>query len=280
MLLVALICTEYDFRQNSPRLSRSITNFYTVFGDDVFFLVVFQSKSEDASLVSEFFSHLPDCQHEIFLVSYLSVSRARNDALDFAKNNSFSRIIFHDSSLIYTKSFLKWANSKSHDSLISGRFVFSEEVQSEEEGNESVICLDVFRNSFVCAYFLSLKFKFPKFDERFGPGENTVYSSGEDFLFLKKFFELNPVIRKITKYEGVGILHPPRPADFSKHLLYAEGQGKIHQIFLKEEKSLYAVWRCVLFFGNAIFRVLLFKKKSFKILLLRIKGFFDFRVKI
>lgn len=113
------------------------------------------------------------------------------------------------------------------------------------------------------------------FNEKFGPGEFSSFTSGEDFLFLLDYFTLHPHKKYFPRFVGESILHPPRPTDFSKHLAYAFGQGKTHQIYFIKNKNIYAVWRCFIFFGNAIFRVLLFKRKSLKILLLRIKGFLD-----
>jgi hypothetical protein len=279
MLLVAITCTDKDFEINSLRMRISIENFISIFGSDVFFLFVFQSKCPRSSPQNDF-SFLPATQYELVLTSYFSVSRARNYALIFAKKMRFTKIIFHDSSLIYTSTYLSWIKLRKSVKILSTKFCFSDSVDVEASSvSESNVTFDVFDNGFVCSYVFSMDADLPYFDERFGPGEESFYSSGEDFLFLREFFKKNPFLKDLARFDGVGILHPPRHSDYSKHLAYAEGQGKIHQIILLEDKNLYAVWRSFLFFGNAIFRTISFKENSLKILVRRIKGFLDCKVK-
>jgi hypothetical protein len=281
MILVAITCTSQDFKLNCNRLSKSISNFYSCFGVDVFFLIVYQSKEISDLVIEKVKEIIPEENGEVVGVTYLSVSKARNDALNYARMNKFDHIIFHDSTIIYAAGYLSWLKENLGARLLSTNFQFTTECETSLINDKSeVVKFNAFDDIYVCSYVFSLKNKFPIFDERFGPGESSIYTSGEDFLFLRSFFKNNPECRFFLRYKGTGILHPPRPLDYSKHLAYAEGQGKIHQVFLGQEKSIYAIWRCCLFFGNALLRVVLLKKHSLKILGLRLKGFFDTKVKV
>lgn len=275
MLLVAVTCTEEDFSINLERIEISLNNFYAIFGDDISFIFVYQSKKELIPEV-EFFSGLPRELYEFVVVPYYSVSRARNEAADYALRNRYKHLVFHDSSIIFTEQYIGWLKSNLHEGLLSTKYAYTNDIKSHDmqTGSQTVSFHD-FNNIFLCTYLFPLSAQIPRFNEQFGPGEDTHFNSGEDFLFIRRFFQLNPEFREFKRFNGVGILHPPRPKDYSKQLAYATGQGKIHQIYLREEKSFYALWRCVLFFGNAIFRVLMFKKNAIKILGLRLKGFFD-----
>lgn len=282
MLLVALTCTDEDLDFYKNTLACSFENFYSVFGEDVFFIVICQSKiGLDCSLSrmhfdSDYFGKL--C---FFCVNYLSVSRARNEAIRYAKSHGFSNLVFHDASLFYTTSYLRWVKSHLGKGLLSGSYAFAERNESlEDDARSRKVKVKDFRDLYVWSYVFPLNVEFPYFDERFGPGDSSLFASGEDFLFLRRFFQLNPSMRCFIRCSSIGIFHPPRPSGYSKHLAYAKGQGKIHQVFLLEEKSLYAVWRCLLFFGNALIRLLFCKKNSGRIFLLRLSGFLDSRVKI
>lgn len=281
-MLVALTCTRSDFARYERRILVSLNNFISCFGGQVFFLIIYQDDSRGYSdAPRDFLSSLPKDQVFFKKVSYLSVSRARNDAISYAKSNAFRSIVFHDASLIYTAEYLAWVNSWQGAELLSCGYKFTDQSGFSNSllGEECVLFKD-FYDIFVWSYVFPVQARFPFFDERFGPGKSSIFASGEDFLFMRNFFRLNPEMRLFKKFSGVGILHPSRPRDFSKHLAYAEGQGKIHQVFLLEEKSLYAIWRCILFFGNAMLRVGMIKRNSWRILILRCKGFFDTKTKV
>ncbi|MGP4846104.1 hypothetical protein ACTXGQ_18385 [Marinobacter sp. 1Y8] len=281
-MLVAVTCTKNDFATYRSSLVGSLSNFKTSFNLDVFFLIIIQDKIfNDNDYLSEFYGDFEEGCYLLKKVNYLSVSRARNDAIEYARFNGFHRLIFHDVSIVYTLGYLKWIRCQRSGELLSGSYEFTDDLDNRgSEGPALMTEFDDFRDNFVCSYVFPLSAEFPHFDERFGPGESSVFASGEDFLFLRQFFKLNPELRSFVRFSGNGILHPPRPKDNSKQLAYAKGQGKIHQIFLLEEKSLYSVWRCALFFGNALCRALLFRKNWLKILFLRIKGFLDTHIKV
>jgi len=281
-MLVAITCTKKDFLLYQRSLFKSLNNFMVSFGDSVFFIIVFQDKDRNSfNYFGTFLKSFPEKSYFFKEVGYLSVSRARNDAIKYAKLNGFNRFIFHDVSLVYTLDYLNWVKRQSSSNLLSGSYEFTDDLDSPGTNeSSSIVEFNSFRDNFVCSYVFPLNAKLPSFDERFGPGESSVFTSGEDFLFLRRFFQLNSDMHSFLRFRGIGILHPPRPTDYSKHLAYAKGQGKIHQIYLLEEKSLYAVWRCVLFFGNALCRTLLLKRNWLKILSLRLKGFFDTNVKV
>lgn len=281
MLLVAITCTENDYEKNYARIRRSVRNFTVTFDKDVFFLLVYQTKQGRVSKEGVF-DGVASSNFEIFAVDYLSVSRARNESIAFAKHRNCDFIIFHDSSLVYTSQYVSWMQERlTKNQLISTKYKFTDDLTDvDSKMDERLVQFDDFADIFVCSYVFPMSATFPLFDLRFGPGEASTYESGEDFLFLREFFKSNRHLKRFLRFEGNGILHPPRPKNLIKHLAYAEGQGKIHQIYLCEEKSLYAMWRCALFFGNALFRVVLFRKNAIRILGLRIKGFLDTKVKV
>lgn len=281
MILVSISCTENYFFKYSHRLSMSMDNIKSVLNDKVFFLMVLQAKHKpDLSQ-----SFLREYEANSFLlkkVNYLSVSKSRNEGYEYALNNDFSQIIFHDVSLIYTKSYISWVAKQPKGHLVAGNWLFTvkDDKYTGVAAVSKVISFNCFADTFVCSYVFPVSNVFPKFDERFGPGEFSIFTSGEDFLFLREYFVTFPEQKCFKRFIGGAILHPPRPSDYSKHLSYAFGQGKIHQVFLLQERSIYSLWRCLLFFGNAFFRIVLLKKNSFEILKLRIKGFFDTSVKV
>ena len=106
MILVAITCTSQDFKLNCNRLSKSISNFYSCFGVDVFFLIVYQSKEISDLVIEKVKEIIPEENGEVVGVTYLSVSKARNDALNYARMNKFDHIIFHDSTIIYAAGYL------------------------------------------------------------------------------------------------------------------------------------------------------------------------------
>lgn len=282
MILIALTCTKKDFLTYEERLETSFKNFISFFGVEIFFLIVFQGDEENCFDASKtFLGSIPSEFYSFQKVPYCSVSRARNYAIKYSRENKFEYLIFHDSSLVYTRTYICWLKSHLNGDLLATNYIFTESRDFESDRSVGkAVSFDDFSDIFVCSYAFPMNKNFPCFDERFGPGNNSIYNSGEDFLFIRSFFKLNSDSRNYLRFDGVGILHPPRPKDYSKHLAYAEGQGKIHQIYLLEEKSLYALWRCFLFFGNSFIRLVFFKKNSLRILFLRLKGFFSNRVKV
>lgn len=278
MLLVAISCTFNDCRANFARLKESIRNFGLCFDSEVYFYIVYQSKNIDGEVESVLRDLLGGVQGSIKNVEYLSVSGARNQAISFSRSHDFTHLIFHDSSLIYSYDYLVWLKHNLSADLLSTEFSFIDgfDFPSKLDGVlEKGVVFNDFVDLYVWSYCFNLKNKLPFFDERFGPGESSLFAAGEDFLFLREYFKRYPQHRRFLRYQGIGIIHPSRPLDYSKHLAYAEGQGKIHQIYLSEEKNLTAVFRCILFFGNSIFRVFMLRNNSLKIFALRVKGFLD-----
>ena len=113
-----------------------------------------------------------------------------------------------------------------------------------------------------------------RFDESIGPGEETQLKSGEDVLFLSQVVLTNEIEEALT-FDACA-LHPRRPSDYSKHLTYAEGQGALFVRLLRSQlpRSLKArvVASFGLFLGNALVRVLTFRRRSLPILRLRVRG--------
>ncbi|MGH2569691.1 MAG: hypothetical protein ACRDGR_00605, partial [bacterium] len=131
--------------------------------------------------------------------------------------------------------------------------------------------------SHLCATFLPVAQVLDagiRFDESIGPGEVTSLKSGEDVLFLTQVVVANDA-RRALRFEAC-TFHPSRPPDFSKHLAYAEGQGSLFVRLLRSRmrRSLKAVVLASfgLFLGNGLVRVLTFRRRSARILALRLRG--------
>ena len=65
-----------------------------------------------------------------------------------------------------------------------------------------------------------------RFNENLGPAEDTYLKSGEDILFICELYSKNQIYGYLS-YPNLKVLHPIRPADNSKHLLYLNGQAAV-----------------------------------------------------
>lgn len=274
-LLVGITCTDKDFKVNHSRLRLSVENFLDVFSNNVQFLLFLQTNDRIDSFVDKF---VEDYKSSLVVVKsdIFSVSHARNVIIDYAVTGGFDNFIFHDSSVIFVKQYLQWVAERGGRNLIYTDFSYTNEVSVTECVPEKrVVHFSPFKHSYVCGYIFPVTADLGLFNLDFGPGYNTRYKCGEDFLFLWDFFEHRADSKSIIYYKGIGLVHPPRPTDYSKQATYAFGQGKIHKIFLLKEKSLYAFWRCLLFFGNALLKSLSLRPGWFVIFKDRIRGFLD-----
>lgn len=116
-----------------------------------------------------------------------------------------------------------------------------------------------------------------RFDESLGPGEKTVFKSGEDTIFLLDLFQKNS-IRTIVINSQPSVLHPHRPRDNSKRKIYALGQGNLFKLLLKKTTNkvffIFLLKWLLLFIANTIFMVICFKPSAISIAKLRFKGLF------
>lgn len=275
MIFVSVPILSSEIYKYSHRLFLSFTNFTTILNDKVFFHFVIQE--DDPFDLHDFKKQFNSFNCEYILTKFQSVSNARNIAIDiFLDSVKFDKLVFHDAGIIYSQHFLQYVNNNATVPIIYAKPFFTNDfLVSSGNINKSISTFNPFAHGFVCGFIFTRDCIFPKFNIDYGPGSNSLFKSGEDFLFLNKFFDLNPSLVLFPVFSA-SVLHIPRPPDFSKHLLYAFGQGKIHQIYLLENKSFYALYRLLLFFGHAFLNLFLLKKHSFSILLLRVKGFLHF----
>lgn len=271
MLLVIIPIIEKEISSYCVRLTSSCENFIEKFGADVCFLLIIQSDGNVELPLS--LTSLPGMH--IHRTNLLSVSAARNFGIDYAIKNNARHVVFHDSSLFYPEVVCEFFFSHRNEPLVKACYNFSNVDVSIDSEVIRYRKPNKITDYYVWLYMFEVSGIKTRFDQNFGPGKFTRFKSGEDFLFLANYFESNgrPLLPELLRPH---IEHPPRPDDYSKHLTYALGQGKLFQILiLKHFEFKYLIW-CCLFFGNAFFRVLMFKPNAFYILKDRVKGFFDF----
>lgn len=276
-LFIGICTTKEDFEKYKNSLYSSLMNIYSAFNGDCLVYIVVQSGG--------YFDTSSDFLDEEWIVventQYMGVSNARNMCIDIALENSSKFIIFHDASIHWSRSAAEfvYANKEinatpcvkvlfADDFNISGDLKSkTNEVLSEIKNNNPIY------NSFVWSYLFRLDaINLIRFNLSFGPGQYTKFKSGEDVLFLFEYFTVNRKII-VPKNGDCCVIHPPRPTDYSKHLLYAYGQGALFRKLLNKHYSIQLLADIMLFFGNAIFRCITFRKNAFPILIGRLKGF-------
>ena len=287
-LLVVIPVLYREWVQYRDSLLLSVSNIYSEFGDNVVFYFVFQDKavSELDVCDSRVLEKYP-C--EIIFSDVLNVSAARNMGIRRAKSLTAKFIIFHDCSVIYPKrslQFFKHNLDSLDESCIAQlkvafhdyRFIGELNGESVDEMVEpspfTLSKVNPIRDCYLWSYlFIVDKIK-SIFDESIGPGERTTYKSGEDVLFLFDYFVKGGIHSSKVALSAI-VIHPPRPSDYSKHLLYARGQGRLFRLLLRSYPKDVNVWKYfVLFWGNALVRVFLLRKNSCNILFRRMLGFF------
>jgi hypothetical protein len=277
MLLVNITVIDSDWRAFKDSITRSMANFLRYFGNDVFFHIVLQTKKHTRIDVQSL--GVPAAQVGTCYTEHLSVSAARNRGVDYGRRQGFESIVFHDASLLFLPAACAFFRDHYRSGVLRCGYAFAATAaQAELVAGDSyryrATRMGRRRSTYVWAYCFPLQTIPALFDERFGPGESTRYNCGEDRLFLREYLAANRG-GTLLEMTGVGVLHPPRPADFSKHLAYAYGQGKVHRIMLGEDRDLFALLDVGAFFGNGLLRALLLRKNGFRILRARLAGFLD-----
>lgn len=269
---VGLCLTVTDWNKYKKKLIESLFNLNKAFNGDCFLYIVIQGDTFDL-IDSDFGTINVEVKYE----SLLGVSSARNLCIQKATDLNSKFILFHDASIYWTKEASEFI-CKNRDLTPKVNICFSDEIKELNvysfDGKKSKV--NPIYDTYVWSYLFKLKDIYSlQFNINFGPGQNTVYKSGEDALFLFDVFNKKKSYKVYKSNENVVIYHPPRDSDFSKHLLYAKGQGKIFRILLNKHFSLFLLKDVILFFGNAVFRCFLLRKNSFKILIQRVSGFFS-----
>ncbi|BBU98261.1 hypothetical protein KYI78_12040 [Providencia rettgeri] len=269
-LFIGVCCTQADFIKNKNRIKKSIDNLACAFNYNCNVLIVIQNKSfSTISLRAEKY-HI-EVQYE----NELNVSNARNICIEKALHYNSKYTLFHDASIYWSKNAANFINfNKGNTPKVN--VIFNNNLDNIDLNylNSSIKKINPIYEPFVWSYLFNTKdISELHFDTNFGPGENTRYKSGEDVIFLFDFFERKKNNQIVVPNENVYVYHPPRESDYSKHLLYAEGQGKMFRVLIKKHPSIRIYLDLCLFFGNGIYRLLLCRKNSHKILYKRLNGF-------
>lgn len=283
-LLVGVCVTKQDWITYHRSLYDSFSNIAKHWENKVLFYVVLQGVSNDEDFPKFDTSAAPNV--EIFNTTFMGVSRARNICIDKAKHINSEFILFHDASIFWTSSAAEFIAHHCNNELVTKvKVSFSATTRERNlplnqcSSPAAVRKINPFYDAYVWSYLFSVaKLQDIKFDERFGPGHETFFKSGEDVSFLFEYFSKIKTF-SVLEASSAFVCHPPRTADFDKHLTYASGQGKIFSLLVRK----YPSWRIYidlgLFFGNAAFRCLLLKTNAFEIFKQRLNGFFDRGVK-
>nr|AFH02826.1 glycosyltransferase [Providencia alcalifaciens] len=280
MLFIGVCCTEYDFDKNLRGLAESITSIKKAFSNEVFIFGVIQKK--ESSKFSPSSIILKSIFNEYIITHEFGVSCSRNKiiekALFYKDSFGINSLLFHDSSIRWNDRasnfifanrkkpvYVKFKYCKNHENK-----AYRIALQKKDDRFETI---NILTNTYVGSYLLDINsIKDIRFNENFGPGEKTEYKSGEDVLFLNAYFNRNG-IKKIKTCPSTFLFHPSRPTDYSKHLLYAKGQGRVFRLLLTEHFNYYYLYRFALFLSNGLLRCILCKKNSFTILKERLIGF-------
>jgi hypothetical protein len=225
-------------------------------------------------------------QVKVCSVSFFSTSKARNLGLSMVNLNSENYIYFLDCDTVPSRSFLEmWKHVTNNGipfSCGSVRWGESEmdpplSLQQEDSMEGSPKPTWKIMQHFLWTYIIRGDLiGNVRFNEQIGPGRETVLKSGEDMLFFYGVIKANRV-SNIIEFPRSIVYHPKRPADLSKELTYAKGQGALYRYLLCEMKLPWNACFGVgilffLFIGNAFFRAITFRHNGFKILKNRLLG--------
>lgn len=280
-MLVGVCVTSDDWIKNRKKLLRSIENISSIWKENSFFYIVIQGgRDRERNSFKELSSPI-----EFFYTEFMGVSRARNRCIKKANDIGAKFILFHDATIYWPALTAKFFYlNRENSRTLKVKLAFSDIDDSRSDYNSSLSSssfslkkVNPIYDTYVGSYLLNTRFLHGIcFNEHFGPGQQTEFKSGEDVQFLFDFFSKKNDFF-VLESSNDKIYHPPRHRDFSKHLLYASGQGRMFYLLLCKHISIRLLIDFVLFFGNAVVRCLFFKKNSFKILKCRIFGFFNIR---
>lgn len=278
-LLVQVSVTEMEFQLCKKRLMASLKNILQYFQNQADVLIVYQTITGTVP-EEDLFSHN---SISVYCTSEHSVSKARNKGICEAVKGGYRYILFHDSHIFVTRSFIEVSKAaiEQEKKILLGKLEWDENYQNYDYPLNVPISFrkirpNVLRDTYVWLYFISLELiKDIRFNEKIGPGEGNLINAGEDVLFLYTIFsKKNPPTLYYCR-EAL-IVHTPRPTDFSKQLAYAKAQGVLYR-YMMERKSCpyYIYFYFMLHILNTIYRIIGFKPKSLQIAKRRLVGFID-----
>lgn len=202
-------------------------------------------------------------------VSYRSVSHARNIGLD-ALAFKCEYLYFLDQDALPSLELLKQAKENMNKKLDvwSGKIFWTSDTCNDcsNEGSSNILLNSFFMpfNTFLGCYFFksSLVSSYGLiFNENLGPAEDTYLKSGEDILFICKFFSKNKIYNYLF-YPNLKVLHPKRPADNSKTLMYLDGQAAVAKHCISSHEFIFRI-RLAMFVYFCLFIVNGLKKFIF-----------------
>nr|QOS24952.1 hypothetical protein VP352_00016 [Vibrio parahaemolyticus] len=268
-ILIGITVTTKDWNDNFTEITSSVKNLKSSLVGKKYKVVLVLQGKEIIRLNS-----IPQ-EYEIKIMQELSVSKARNFIINLAKDENYKYIIFHDAKVYFTKNVGCFFSNNSGDVTKKVKLFYSQDIPSTLNNVESVHKkINPLYQTYLGCYLLNVSYINHYFCEETGPGSETRYKSGEDVLFLFEYF-YNLGTFSVDELSFGGVYHPPREGDYSKHLLYAEGQGRLFRLLLGKYCSFRVVCDFILFIANALVRVVLMKKNSLKIFKQRLKGLFN-----
>lgn len=273
-IMLVIPCLYNDLIHYSKSLFDSVSNFKKEFDNVLIFLVVQGGK--DKADIQNIIDKLYDINVSIVLecVDWRNVSRARNLGVNYARKYNYTHMVFHDISLYYPEDTCRYFKSNvCLDKSVKVKANFTDHIplNTKQTYFESIRFNPIYE-CYVWCWMFYVKDITYLFDEGIGPGDTTVYKSGEDVKFLFDNFSMLYQSTYIQPKQ-LCVCHPPRDSSFDKHLTYAKGQGFLFRYLINRYPMRLRVWiDLILFFGNAIYRVLLCKKNSLLILKERMKG--------
>lgn len=282
-LLIVVPILYREWNDNVELLYKSLSNFNKIFGENVEILIVVQ-ESSDIEIQLELFRFQRFVNFELIFSKVENTSHARNIGIRKAKKLERDFILFHDASLYYNLVAVRFfaEQDASIATLPSVNISFSAaEEASDFFSSSKTISKNIYpiKDTFIWRYLFKVGNINEMFDINIGPGNNTVFKSGEDVLFFYHYLNVNCCYKSSVCRAGT-VFHPPRPKDLSKHVLYASGQGYLFKLLISKlkvhgfkQRFVLYLYFC-LFMGNSFFRVLTFQKSARKILILRLKGLF------
>lgn len=225
----------------------------------------------------------------IIPMSFYSVSRARNIGLSMVPLDTDHFVYFLDCDAVPSDGFLEMAKwvLESDVPFARGRVLWGGEEFGVPPGgsHDASPRKRVHPIWRVTKHYLWIhiirgdKLSGLRFNERIGPGESTPLKSGEDVLYYYQIVKRNR-LTEFMDFPDCHVYHPERPADFSKELLYARGQGAMYRHLICDLGLPRGAWigltlLFALFLGNAFFRAATFRRNAFGILRERLRGIFS-----
>ena len=266
-------CSLYnDWVLHKENIIESFFNINNSFHGECFFILCIQDFGNN--IIDSNFGLL---NYNVIYLAETGISVARNRCIDEANRINCKWIVFHDATIYWPAHSARFLYQQRLSNVTPKlKLRFSEISDCENYNYESSVkSINPIYDTYIGSMLLNLDIiDSLRFNELHGPGIKTIYKSGEDVLFSYDYFSQKGSF-KVCEANELEIYHPPRLNDYEKHKIYARGQGRVFRILLSKYFSLRLVFDSILFFGNAIFRCVLFKKNSFTILSERIVGFFD-----